>query len=219
MKTSVTFHFCLSFFVVNNYCKSAKHPWHISESLVGVYLSFLKWNLLKTQVVFWLQKDSWPFFFFFFPRYTNQLRQADGVIMELSDFTFLSVVLISSFISICLFIFPTCYEIYLCHFMCWNLPEPFHKYDSRWQAAFPLLMPRYLIAAVHAILVAWSPESIDFWLTFPLKANHAINTVMFYFHSNKGHKETRHFRALTPPPPLLAPCTASSHYRLFSKSR
>lgn len=166
---------------------------------------FLKWNPLKIQVVFWLQTKRW---LAFFSQYTNQLRQADGKIMELSD-----VLRWHS----SLFIFPTCCEICyvtLCAGICLNLFTA--KCDLHWQIMFPHLILWYAIATVHTSLVARSPDPIDSWLTFTIKANHAINTVMFYFHLNKGHKETRYFRALTPP---LAPRAASSHYRLFSKSR
>lgn len=200
-------------FAVNNYCRSAKRPWDVSgwllESPVGVCLSIQTafWNEIpwKSRLCFdYKQKDGWPFF----SQYTNQLRQADGKIMELSDVLHWH----SS-----LFIFPTCYEICyvtLCAGICLNLFTA--KYDLHWQIMFPHLILWYAIATVHTSLVARSPDPIDSWLTFTIKANHAINTVMFYFHLNKGHKETRYFRALTPP---LAPCTASSHYRLFSKSR
>lgn len=192
MKIPVTFHLCTSCYAINNR-KSDKHQWDVSgwlpESSVGVCLSIQTafWNEIpwKIQVVFWLQKDGWPFFFFF-PQYTNQLRQADGEIMKPTLTLRFSLVFWapSSLAFASLYLTNLLWKIYLVAFSvletAWTLSTT--KSVSRWQILFPPLTLWYAIAAVSTSLPARSPDPIDSWLTFTLKANHAINTVMFYFH-------------------------------------
>lgn len=85
----------------------------------------------------------------------------------------------------------------LCAGMCLNL----WVWSSQTERV-PTLRVGYEITTCHTSLVARSPDPIDSWLTFSIKANRTISAVMFYFHLNKGHKESRHSRAL-PPLPLL----------------
>lgn len=208
-------HFCMCCFAVNSYCRRAKHPWDVSgwllESLVGVCLSIQTafWNEIpwKSRLCFdYKQKDGWPFFPSIQINSDKQMARSwncqsiyvTPLVFWCPSLTFVSLHL------------PNLLWNLLCHFVCWNLPEPFH---SKVWSSLTDRVPAFDIVVRNG---RWSPDPIGSWLTFTIKANHAINTVMFYFHLNKGHKETRYFRALTPP---LSPCAASSHYRLFSTSR
>lgn len=128
----------MSCFAVKNYCKSAKHPWAVSEwlpeSSVGVCLA--------VQTAFWneipwksrLCCDYKKMAGLFFPQCINRLRQADGEIMEpernaksLTDFAVLSGVLISSFIDICLSSSSQPVLNSTMSLSVLNLPEPFHS--------------------------------------------------------------------------------------------
>lgn len=110
-------------FAVNNYCRSAKRPWDVSgwllESPVGVCLSIQTafWNEIpwKSRLCFdYKQKDGWPFFF---PVYksTQTSRWQDHGTVRCPSLTFVSLHL------------PNLLWNLLCHFVCWNLPEPFHS--------------------------------------------------------------------------------------------
>ena len=144
-------------------------------------------SLEKSRLCFDYKKTAGLFFFFFFfPVYkstqTSRWRDHETA----ADSTFLSGVFeLPLHWLLPLFILPTCYEK--------STLSPFSVLESawtlfttksvpRWQILFPPLTLWYAIAAVRTSLLARSPDPIDSWLTFTLKANHAINTVMFYFH-------------------------------------
>lgn len=176
----------------------------------------LKLNPLKMQVVFCFKKTAGlpPTIQIHSDKQMARARNCQWLYISLSCFDLLLHWHLS------LFIFPTCSKIcfpVFCVWICLNGSTT--KFESRRQIEFLRLMPLLRNSRCSTGLVARSPDPIDSWLALTLKAKHAINTVMFYFHLNKGHKGTRHFRALTSPPPPLTPRAASSHYRLFSKSR
>lgn len=156
-------------------------------------------------------KISSPFFQVYKSTYTSRWQDHGtfwGFMFSFWDFQ----MLVMSFTSICLSSFSQAVMTYV---------MSLSVLESAWtfsQSSMIFADRSTLIATVYPCLVVWSPDPLHCWQTFTIKANHAINTVMFYFHLNKRHKEMRHFRPLAPPPPPLAPCAASSHYRLFSKS-
>lgn len=142
MKIPVTFHLCTSCYAINNR-KSDKHQWDVSgwlpESSVGVCLSIQTafWNEIpwKIQVVFWLHKRWLAFFFFFSPVYksTQTSRWRDHETD--ADSTFLSGVLSSLFIGVCLSLsYQPVMKNLPCRFFCAGIClNPFHN-----KVCFPL---------------------------------------------------------------------------------
>lgn len=144
-------------------------------------------------------------FFFFFPVYKSAQTSRWQDHGSVSDFTFLSGVLISFFSGICLssssrLVIKSTMSLPMLEsartFSCWGM-IPTDRLCSHF------LMPHRVLTTVRTSLMAPSPDPVVSSLTINLNTNHAINAVMFYIHLSKGHKETRHFRTLTPPPPCL----------------
>ena len=125
MTTPVPLHVCMFCFPENN-CRTSKHPWdvweRVSESLVGVYLSIQTafWSEIpwKSRLCFDSLKDCWPFFPSIQITSDKQMARSGNYHWLFSVFWSPSV----SFVSLHLL---NLLQNVLCHFPCWNLPEPF----------------------------------------------------------------------------------------------